>query len=179
VLVACGSGNHDGVAIPSKPGQRLQSAEDSDYGDNFGGVAIPSKPGQRLQSAMASAEETDAEVSQSLPNQVNDFNYRSGDYKSPERRVSQSLPNQVNDFNAQGSFGSREHRGLVAIPSKPGQRLQSRRRRPGQTCPGMSQSLPNQVNDFNYRPKGRRAEENGVSQSLPNQVNDFNQRLEQ
>jgi len=113
-------------------------------------------------------------ASQSLPNQVNDFNQRPGGRFGPRihcrnpfqtrsttsiwRRRCLLQPNWQcrNPFQtrsttsirwrrrcllqpnwqvaipskpgqrlqSQGSFGSREHRGLVAIPSKPGQRLQ-------------------------------------------------------
>jgi len=37
--------------------------------------------------------------SQSLPNQVNDFNNANADKTATAVNVSQSLPNQVNDFN--------------------------------------------------------------------------------
>jgi len=63
-------------------------------------------------------------LSQSLPNQVNDFN----DDPSAEGVVtvmlSQSLPNQVNDFNPDFRSSRAERGYCVAIPSKPGQRLQ-------------------------------------------------------
>ena len=64
-------------------------------------------------------------MSQSLPNQVNDFNkLYAVEANGFVRHLSQSLPNQVNDFNmvkgaVEGAAGF-----LVAIPSKPGQRLQ-------------------------------------------------------
>jgi len=88
-------------------------------------------------------------MSQSLPNQVNDFNnmtYYGGEVTPPSRnpfqtrsttsiqgrkgcrqghpKLSQSLPNQVNDFNKSFKGPSSGPVGLVAIPSKPGQRLQ-------------------------------------------------------
>ena len=136
-------------------------------------VAIPSKPGQRLQSG-------------------------GGSRKSVGRRLSQSLPNQVNDFNETPS-GGKEATMTVAIPSKPGQRLQCREVFSGDGAPMLSQSLPNQVNDFNRRARRRAIElakcrnpfqtrsttsipdpntswgrDIRLSQSLPNQVNDFN-----
>ena len=37
--------------------------------------------------------------SQSLPNQVNDFNPRTKGGEKIKKGMSQSLPNQVNDFN--------------------------------------------------------------------------------
>jgi len=40
------------------------------------------------------------EMSQSLPNQVNDFNLQQRLRAAGGGAVSQSLPNQVNDFNA-------------------------------------------------------------------------------
>jgi len=88
-------------------------------------------------------------LSQSLPNQVNDFNKINGFSRFVSTIVSQSLPNQVNDFNSQRAQ-RRDRRVDVAIPSKPGQRLQSfdwEVRSPRST---VSQSLPNQVNDFNF-----------------------------
>jgi len=39
------------------------------------------------------------ETSQSLPNQVNDFNKGGMYFKFIPAKMSQSLPNQVNDFN--------------------------------------------------------------------------------
>jgi len=87
------------VAIPSKPGQRLQyrDPDPSNQGPasrnpfqtrsttSIGGylkprkpyqsVAIPSKPGQRLQSRSAAPADRGKSLSQSLPNQVNDFNF--------------------------------------------------------------------------------------------------------
>jgi len=112
--------------------------------------------------------------SQSLPNQVNDFNDGTVVKFREENAVSQSLPNQVNDFNSSVGWGL-EMRFVVAIPSKPGQRLQY----DGvcdadDRCPGESQSLPNQVNDFNFERSIDPADAMSVSQSLPNQVNDFN-----
>jgi len=44
-------------------------------------------------------------VSQSLPNQVNDFNMKKLIAKCLRGEMSQSLPNQVNDFNRFGSCG--------------------------------------------------------------------------
>jgi len=44
-----GGSPHMGVAIPSKPGQRLQLGSQGDNLQFYGIVAIPSKPGQRLQ----------------------------------------------------------------------------------------------------------------------------------
>ena len=63
-------------------------------------------------------------MSQSLPNQVNDFNE---DLRGSScfAGVSQSLPNQVNDFNRQDLAIRAARQKGVAIPSKPGQRLQS------------------------------------------------------
>jgi len=62
-------------------------------------------------------------VSQSLPNQVNDFNSWSAARQALAAQVSQSLPNQVNDFNDLIHYMYKSQQ-LVAIPSKPGQRLQ-------------------------------------------------------
>jgi len=62
-------------------------------------------------------------VSQSLPNQVNDFNLMKRFFNTMAI-LSQSLPNQVNDFNIPN----------VRLAGAPGP---------------VSQSLPNQVNDFN------------------------------
>jgi len=86
-------------------------------------VAIPSKPGQRLQSGSGHNDAPGTVVSQSLPNQVNDFN-TPGRHQRRNGIQSQSLPNQVNDFNV-----------CVHAQLK--------------TVDGVSQSLPNQVNDFN------------------------------
>ena len=62
-------------------------------------------------------------MSQSLPNQVNDFNFISDCLEVKKLQMSQSLPNQVNDFNM-FTVRPEKLRFLVAIPSKPGQRLQ-------------------------------------------------------
>ena len=86
-------------------------------------VAIPSKPGQRLQSIEKLREEISQSLSQSLPNQVNDFNAETV-AAMKEGGVSQSLPNQVNDFNTASRSKGRSTQKVVAIPSKPGQRLQ-------------------------------------------------------
>jgi len=162
------------VAIPSKPGQRLQYPAWRPSAAPPTGVAIPSKPGQRLQSSGALLPRASRRVSQSLPNQVNDFNptpatatpspracrnpFQTRSTTSISRvippgrdapAVSQSLPNQVNDFNCSGQrttcpgqtcrnpFQTRSTTSIqrswaaplvvpdcVAIPSKPGQRLQ-------------------------------------------------------
>jgi len=87
------------VAIPSKPGQRLQSIHDPTSLLLGGAVAIPSKPGQRLQYLWLGPERT-------------------------RRCSSQSLPNQVNDFNKGLLLALKSAGSHVAIPSKPGQRLQ-------------------------------------------------------
>jgi len=63
-------------------------------------------------------------LSQSLPNQVNDFNEFEGASAPSNIDMSQSLPNQVNDFNRLGRASGGMGRWHVAIPSKPGQRLQ-------------------------------------------------------
>jgi len=90
-------------------------------------------------------------VSQSLPNQVNDFNFYNNMLDTQINiDVSQSLPNQVNDFN----------RGLEVSAWDLSQK---------------SQSLPNQVNDFNTEWQTVTACNPALSQSLPNQVNDFNE----
>jgi len=87
-------------------------------------VAIPSKPGQRLQFFERALVALMTTLSQSLPNQVNDFN-RPGTQEAPcEEWVSQSLPNQVNDFNDPDEGVVTVELKGVAIPSKPGQRLQ-------------------------------------------------------
>jgi len=115
-----------GVAIPSKPGQRLQYPRRWQHRTEGNIVAIPSKPGQRLQSFVGSSAPTSVET------------------------LSQSLPNQVNDFNMTPAEFRRESSDGVAIPSKPGQRLQLvALESPKFLKPKMSQSLPNQVNDFN------------------------------
>jgi len=112
-------------------------------------------------------------MSQSLPNQVNDFNYckRSTETGSPSSRN----PFQTRSTTSMGIAEARIHPrgecrnpfqtrsttsihqpvdepfgGLpVAIPSKPGQRLQYRRSSVSRGTSKPSQSLPNQVNDFN------------------------------
>jgi len=95
-------------------------------------------------------------VSQSLPNQVNDFNGFVELQVSAPGEVSQSLPNQVNDFNTHATqihfFGkgcrnpfqtrSTTSIGAIAVVAANGRK--------------QSQSLPNQVNDFNYRLSRRR-----------------------
>jgi len=214
------------VAIPSKPGQRLQSAIDL---CTRGGivVAIPSKPGQRLQSAWGRSTRlphapcrnpfqtrstTSIRVgervfshrlplSQSLPNQVNDFNEGQSVKLGLRIFLSQSLPNQVNDFNrasrvrattrasCRNPFQTRSTTSMPKKPARPAGRP-------------VSQSLPNQVNDFNLlpipTPEGLEGCRNPFqtrsttsmfvtgytlepsakeSQSLPNQVNDFNSRF--
>jgi len=117
-------------------------------------VAIPSKPGQRLQWGGP----------QDAPNHHlcrNPFQTRSttsisgrvGGWSvlrfSHPGRVSQSLPNQVNDFNIVTNEDVGTSAVIVAIPSKPGQRLQSDTKTDNNDTAAMSQSLPNQVNDFN------------------------------
>jgi len=62
-------------------------------------VAIPSKPGQRLQLKTIQKIRNQKQLSQSLPNQVNDFNPLNLDGPDLKAQLSQSLPNQVNDFN--------------------------------------------------------------------------------
>jgi len=88
-------------------------------------VAIPSKPGQRLQYKNPQKLREGGDVSQSLPNQVNDFNEVGASARYDKGEISQSLPSQVNDFN-----GVTESRIIYAD--------------------GVSQFLPNQVNDFNF-----------------------------
>jgi len=138
-------------------------------------------------------------MSQSLPNQVNDFNTIESNLNFLRVFImSQSLPNQVNDFNKEVSgwihfsqegrnpfqtrsttsirayrdtnrlpavsrnpFQTRSTTSIrpgavnttlpvqVAIPSKPGQRLQLGPWSAGVIKIKLSQSLPNQVNDFN------------------------------
>jgi len=88
------------VAIPSKPGQRLQSLKNGVSMETIAAVAIPSKPGQRLQYS------------------------RSRVRRRLCLRLSQSLPNQVNDFNKWRIWTVHAWERIVAIPSKPGQRLQ-------------------------------------------------------
>jgi len=63
-------------------------------------------------------------MSQSLPNQVNDFNTNKKEVFMFFNQVSQSLPNQVNDFNFENLNIINNIVSNVAIPSKPGQRLQ-------------------------------------------------------
>jgi len=87
-------------------------------------VAIPSKPGQRLQCGAGALLVYNSKMSQSLPNQVNDFNLPVVVAPEMVGMLSQSLPNQVNDFN-NAEVISALHEKIV------------------------SQSLPNQVNDFN------------------------------
>jgi len=93
------------------------------YAEENEGVAIPSKPGQRLQFMVQGSEGDYPGLSQSLPNQVNDFNEITARPQLARKNMSQSLPNQVNDFNKvlvlDSAFAKK-----VAIPSKPGQRLQ-------------------------------------------------------
>jgi len=113
--------------------------------------------------------------------------------------LSQSLPNQVNDFNKGTGYGNPVPHGKVAIPSKPGQRLQCQKSPLRYWGGRLSQSLPNQVNDFNpdagckacrppqcrnpFQTRSTTSINGGElrapmsvkgSQSLPNQVNDFN-----
>jgi len=88
-------------------------------------------------------------MSQSLPNQVNDFNNVMSVDLGDEQVLSQSLPNQVNDFNhlTGWSFGQSptrrnpfQTRSTTSIfGTDEGDKLLRQ----------MSQSLPNQVNDFN------------------------------
>jgi len=63
-------------------------------------------------------------MSQSLPNQVNDFNAPRFFRWGALEELSQSLPNQVNDFNSVVDVPEIDIDDPVAIPSKPGQRLQ-------------------------------------------------------
>jgi len=138
--------------------------------------------------------------SQSLPNQVNDFNRQSDFIAAMLATMSQSLPNQVNDFNTKpgqtcpgipmcrNPFQTRSTTSMwvpkplpvstlcVAIPSKPGQRLQFfkllegyMKRTKGVAIPSKpGQRLQSHVHLKGGDPKMK------VSQSLPNQVNDFN-----
>jgi len=119
---------YNNVAIPSKPGQRLQSSGDFAGALNFGNCRNP------FQTRSTTSIWTGIKIlrrknmlSQSLPNQVNDFNWGTPSLLRPLYAMSQSLPNQVNDFNPNGGvlFNKKE---------------------------GLSQSLPNQVNDFNNTP---------------------------
>jgi len=68
-----------------------------------------------------------------------------------QKMVSQSLPNQVNDFNKEVGVIDAPWQKSVAIPSKPGQRLQWGRIGIILLILAWSQSLPNQVNDFNLK----------------------------
>jgi len=88
-------------------------------------------------------------VSQSLPNQVNDFNVKTalGDFpgsgsRNPFQTRSTTSITVTHSITYRNSIG-------VAIPSKPGQRLQSFFMLNLEVIDGVSQSLPNQVNDFN------------------------------
>jgi len=164
-------------------------------------VAIPSKPGQRLQSAPGNGGPCVSFMSQSLPNQVNDFNLSqvetevvdAGTRRNPfQTRSTTSINLPKLETGAAGD---------VAIPSKPGQRLQSVSPATTSRMGKVSQSLPNQVNDFNpcrkcgktfirtqsrnpfqtrsttsMRPGYKQIKDRTLSQSLPNQVNDFNKR---
>jgi len=80
-------------------------------------------------------------MSQSLPNQVNDFNMKNLLKAALAATVSQSLPNQVNDFNSNGGRGDAPSDDEVAIPSKPGQRLQSSQGGSGSPC-GQNVAIP-------------------------------------
>jgi len=140
-------------------------------------VAIPSKPGQRLQYLNNVFGHGNVERSQSLPNQVNDFN--------PLIPVGEDQ--LVVQYNCRNPFQTRSTTSII------GKHLDSFKhymsRNPFQTrsttsiCgqiesielrTTMSQSLPNQVNDFNGMMDLPLKEIFLVSQSLPNQVNDFN-----
>jgi len=88
--------------------------------------------------------------------------------------LSQSLPNQVNDFNMTTRFFNAQEkacrnpfqtRSTTSIFA--GGEWEDRYR-------AKSQSLPNQVNDFNQTEKTTISPPQFLSQSLPNQVNDFN-----
>jgi len=85
-----------GVAIPSKPGQRLQSGLETLGWDTKIVVAIPSKPGQRLQSGDVGGDGAIGLLSQSLPNQVNDFN-------SPFRRIGRVSGSCRNPFQTRST----------------------------------------------------------------------------
>jgi len=162
------------VAIPSKPGQRLQSHVHPKGGDFELNVAIPSKPGQRLQWGRRFANRPPGHhvAIPSKPGQRLQSRERGGQHDAPQ--LSQSLPNQVNDFNPQSETVWRQAdkcrnpfqtRSTTSIPWRQDLAIRAAR---------LSQSLPNQVNDFNKRrcrpPQGSIR----LSQSLPNQVNDFN-----
>ena len=115
------------VAIPSKPGQRLQfrvggaSTEVSSRS-----VAIPSKPGQRLQYMVLAQWDARRETSQSLPNQVNDFN-SSSELTRGTSSSGVAIPSKPGQrLQSVGINPPQFSKGRVAIPSKPGQRLQSR-----------------------------------------------------
>ena len=117
---------HHLVAIPSKPGQRLQWRGRSTRRPHAPSCRNPfqTRSTTSIGGVPSPAEEND-EVSQSLPNQVNDFNYimslntgLNGHCRNPFQTrsttsifmmnynndykllKSQSLPNQVNDFNS-------------------------------------------------------------------------------
>ena len=88
------------VAIPSKPGQRLQSSEEGVVTVVLVGCRNPFQT--RSTTSMFNGIRTSVRipnVSQSLPNQVNDFNLVGGAPLPHSKKKSQSLPNQVNDFN--------------------------------------------------------------------------------
>jgi len=113
----------EAVAIPSKPGQRLQCGYCSPRSIHPN-VAIPSKPGQRLQ-----LERWDGGSQE-------------------ERRCRNPFQTRSTSSIGQPATGQPWTR-HVAIPSKPGQRLQCDECVRGLAKIFVSQSLPNQVNDFN------------------------------
>jgi len=151
-----------GVAIPSKPGQRLQYFFRPFWGKGGTHVAIPSKPGQRLQFFVRYGEGTIFWECR------NPFQTRSTTSIKAYIDVDFIPLNCRNPFQTRSTTSICEgdnRRGLwrdVAIPSKPGQRLQweGTKSRP-RSAQKKSQSLPNQVNDFNkdnYATKGRRCQ---------------------
>ena len=117
--------------------------------------------------------------------------------------MSQSLPNQVNDFNGKGTVVADmggfcrnpfQTRSTTSMCPKVRAKLGILPcRNPFQTRSTtsinaleyfdrvtiLSQSLPNQVNDFNLSGKQDNGRAGRKSQSLPNQVNDFNTMLTQ
>jgi len=189
-------------------------------------VAIPSKPGQRLQ--LLGQQKPDKRLDCRNPFQTRSTTsmWTLSPAICGRGEWSQSLPNQVNDFNSNWSYGEPKKlacrnpfqtRSTTSITEVIGETMsrnycrnpfQTRSttsiiedldgnvqmedgRNPFQTRSttsikgiidvqtsqyNVSQSLPNQVNDFNQPTQAPVCRGFGGSQSLPNQVNDFNGR---
>jgi len=162
------------VAIPSKPGQRLQYPMGLSSTQSCKLVAIPSKPGQRLQYGEVCNNPIGHGCRNPFQTRSTTSIFLGHNGKTLGNRRN---PFQTRSTTSMPSLGGRHSGGKQCRnPFQTRSTTSMQFPRAGLFATRVaSQSLPNQVNDFNARnPVNLWGIRTGLSQSLPNQVNDFN-----